>query len=171
MYSLPKEPHNILGMVDTWEIASLKSMCGAWNGSWQESDFSGPEPGPEDYLFGYFSSQQMEELPFSPVAWHPKWLHFMNNHFGDRYYIDLAPRPTGQIGQIIFWPGSRRGGIPKIIAPNIQSVLTTIVEELEAGKYTFDDSTGILWSQETFSTLDEETLLYLRDLRQRGSKP
>ncbi len=166
-HRLPKDPHNIIGLVDSWAIQSLEQMCLNWKCSKEEQGF----PDPKKYLSMYFFPQGMEELPFLPLAWHPNWLHFMGDIFGSKYYIDLVPRSRDRVGQIICWPDLRRGELPWVIASNLQALLITLAQDLEAGAYTFDDSTGELWSQERFASLDENMLLYLRIMRRRGSKP
>jgi len=86
----------------------------------------------EEGIFGDVPDQQRG--PVRQDVWHPKWLPLTSNGSGYLHCIDLAPRFTGRIGQIISWchdsPERRQ------VARNLPEWLKGFALRLEQGIYT-----------------------------------
>ncbi|HTK07308.1 MAG TPA: SMI1/KNR4 family protein [Ktedonobacteraceae bacterium] len=155
-YHLSKNPQNIEGIIDTYSIGSLEQISRSW------------ESLKEDHGYNTYIPH-LDTGIFAPYEWHPKWFPFMGNIFASSYCIDLAPGPMGQMGQVLHTTTTSHGKIEMhVVAPNLQIFLATLAQDLEAGKYHFDETTGVLWSQKMLSTVSSNMLIYLKELRQRG---
>jgi len=74
--------------------------------------------------------------PVQPLSWHPKWIPFLWGGYGSEYvYLDLAPGPGGQVGQIIL----RTHGMetPTLIASSFETLVADAADHLEAGAYVY----------------------------------
>jgi cell wall assembly regulator SMI1 len=135
-------------LINQWYFLSLKKMCVAW--LLQGTDYGIPVESPTQgaYYAGY---------------WHAHWLPFMGNSMGPMYCIDLAPGPEGRMGQILFYKENRSREYPdplspgrssiRVVASGIEEFFSNLANDLEAGIYTFDEETGMLWSQDMYSAL------------------
>lgn len=76
--------------------------------------------------------------------WHPHWIPFANDGAGDLLCVDVEPKPSEPLGQVIHFDHET---MSQPIAPGFHVLLSTFADHLEAGKYAFDPS-GILRSEQ-----------------------
>jgi cell wall assembly regulator SMI1 len=75
-----------------------------------------------------------------PDWWHKAWVPFLDNGAGSHLCWDPAGSFGGKPGQVIeFWNRDRDRDI---VAPSFDAWLTTFVESLEAGHWTYDEESG-----------------------------
>jgi len=73
-----------------------------------------------------------------PAWWHLAWLPFAGKQDGEEWVIDLAPAPGGQTGQVIDW--EHESGPGHVQAASLEALFATFTDDLEAGRYLFDDA-------------------------------
>lgn len=74
--------------------------------------------------------------------WHPRWVPFTGNGEGMHHFVDLAPGPGGEVGQVI--EVSHVKGPLRVVAPSFARWLRSFVRDLEAGAYRYDQVLGLL---------------------------
>lgn len=92
-------------------------MFGPLYPDWQPTDISGP---------------------IKPIWWNTKRIHLTDNS-GEHLTIDLDPPPNGRRGQIIHLGDV---GPTKVLATSWSAFLTQLADDLEAGKYFYDEKEG-----------------------------
>jgi cell wall assembly regulator SMI1 len=146
-YRRPDVPRCTGALVDGWSFLSLKRLCYYW--LIQRNDLGLP-------VSWSNSPVTWSTLECASVIWHPNWLPFMLHASGLQYCIDLAPGPHGRMGQILLYNdryddvSGPFGPSPflKVVAPGIQEFFSALANDLEVGRYAFDEATEMLWSKE-----------------------
>jgi cell wall assembly regulator SMI1 len=90
---------------------------------------------------GTFS--RWRSVPDGPIRtewWHPAWIPLTSNSFGDAHYLDLAPAPGGDVGQIISWQNDDPGR--EVVANSLTDWLDDFAEELEEGLWQYSEEYG-----------------------------
>ena len=77
----------------------------------------------------------------APDWWNIGWIPFASNGGGDLYCIDLAPVPTGQKGQVIFY--AHETGEHQLLAGSLADYLNDLAIALESNALNYDDRYGI----------------------------
>lgn len=165
-YHRPDVPRCTGVLVDGWSFFSLKRLCYYW--LIQRNDLGLPVSSSNPPV-------AWPTLECASVLWHPNWLPFMQHGSGPQYCIDLAPGPHGRMGQILLYndryhdtPGPfGRAPSLQVVAPGIQEFFSTLANDLEAGRYAFDEATEMLWSKEMFPALTQGDLDTLKQERER----
>ena len=75
------------------------------------------------------------------VWWSTSWIPFADNGGGDYYCIDLAPAKGGKIGQVI--SHSHETGEHVVLADSLTEYLRRIADDIEAGKFEYDEVYGL----------------------------
>lgn len=75
--------------------------------------------------------------PVKPLWWSDKWIPFGSNSEGDYACLDFDPDPGGQVGQIISY--RHDDSSRKRTAPSLKAWLESYADELEKGKYRYED--------------------------------
>jgi len=89
----------------------------------------------ENEVFFGFDQQVRCNPPDRGWWWHPGWVPLLRSDSGVRLCLDLAPGPTGRIGQIIRLDFDSGDQCPPVIASSWQALLFTFAQNLEAGEY------------------------------------
>jgi cell wall assembly regulator SMI1 len=74
--------------------------------------------------------------------WNVGWVPFASDCGGDYYCIDLAPARGGKKGQVIAM--AHDSGARKLLAPSLREWLARFADQLEAGKYRYDEDEGLI---------------------------
>lgn len=134
-------------VVDGAESSGVFPACGEWE-DMAFSPMSLEESVSEwemlkDLLeMGEFDGLSPKTSPgISDVWWNTLWIPFASNGGGDYYCIDLAPENGGKLGQIIFH--SHESGEHVVLAESLRSYLAKLADDLEAGKFEYDEDYGI----------------------------
>ena len=77
----------------------------------------------------------------NPNWWHPSWVPFLHNGAGSNLCWDAGESFGGQRGQVLeFW---NRDADRHVMAPSFDGWLTTFVDSLDAGMWTYDEDSGV----------------------------
>ena len=137
--------------LDWWSFHSLDALCSEWEVLGSEG-YPAMKGWPAmDYFLVHevreWSAQFLAQAAFYPLHWHHCWLPFMTGP--GSYCIDLMPGPRGNVGQILFVPPiPTRNDIAHLVAPSLSVFFRDIATSLLAGRYVFDDATGLFLSEE-----------------------
>jgi cell wall assembly regulator SMI1 len=94
---------------------------------------------------GYFSGPDFVSRPKGPIkkVWfHAQWVPIVDDQCGDYVFADLAPEKGGRVGQIIEF--HRDTGATEVLAQSFSELLSSVADDLEAGKYAYDKKTDSL---------------------------
>jgi cell wall assembly regulator SMI1 len=73
----------------------------------------------------------------SGASWSPNWLPITCNQSGDYVCIDLDTNGKNAAGQVIDWWHEK--GSPTVLCPSFSTFLADLVDDLESGRYVFDE--------------------------------
>jgi cell wall assembly regulator SMI1 len=85
--------------------------------------------------------------PAGPIArewYHPAWVPVTNNRNDDRYCLDLAPEPGGDIGQIILWYPDWEAAERLVRARRFAAWLGRFADQLEQRRWTYSEEDAAL---------------------------
>lgn len=120
------QPENAPGLIDGVEFLSLKRIKQEWT-NWKDLL--------DEKHFEGISSEPHEEIKND--WWNPRWIPLTYDGSGNHICLDLDPTEKGKVGQIItMWHDSRER---ELLADDFSSWLENYVDELEEGRYIFDD--------------------------------
>ena len=74
--------------------------------------------------------------PIKPYFWSPKRLYVTDNS-GDHVTLDLDPPEDGRYGQVLYH--SHEVGPEQVLSPSWSEYLELVADELESGKYSYDE--------------------------------
>jgi cell wall assembly regulator SMI1 len=113
-------------LMGEWQLLSLKNMVSQWKIMKKLVDD------------GKFEDAIAKPIGSVRADWYnPKWIPVAYNGAGDFHCLDLDPPPRGHVGQIIsFWHMDEKR---QMLAKNFSEWLETFANDLEAGKYKFQD--------------------------------
>jgi cell wall assembly regulator SMI1 len=74
--------------------------------------------------------------------WNTGWVPFASNGGGDYFCVDLAPAVGGKKGQVI--TVNHESGEHKVLAPSFREWLYRFANDLEDGKFSFDEDEGLI---------------------------
>lgn len=114
----------LLAGVSGWGWCSLNQIVSFWH---MYQDFAA------DGTFADRDDEVTVRGPIQPVFWHPRWIPFAQSYEGSHYCLDLAPGPSGKIGQVINW--NNGDGPGEVLFPSFEAMLTLFLEDAEAGVY------------------------------------
>lgn len=80
---------------------------------------------------------------FAAVKWHTGWIPLAQDSCGNLYCIDLAPGPTGQVGQVLRW--EVRGGAFAESSVRLAELLERYADALESRKFKYDSNSGTFY--------------------------
>src|SRR5262249_23689338 len=85
---------------------------------------------------------QKPDARINPTMWNSRWIPVLHNMGGDYLILDLDPTPKGDIGQLIEF--YHEEGPTNVLAPGFGCWLSAYIQDLELGKYEFDEFSGML---------------------------
>jgi cell wall assembly regulator SMI1 len=90
----------------------------------------------------FASAKPVPTGPIKQIWWNPKWIPLTHNAGGDHQCSDMDPDKGGTVGQIIKF--SHEVGPQRVLANSFTRWLTEFADELESGRYRFDEDEGWL---------------------------
>jgi cell wall assembly regulator SMI1 len=99
---------------------------------------------------GSISPRKLERLggppqlvgPIKKIYWSPLWIPISDTGSGDYMCIDMDPAQGGRVGQVI--DTSNEVGPLAVLAVGFREFLTQYAEDLEAGKFWYDENSGMV---------------------------
>lgn len=111
------------------DLYPLEGMIEKWN---RYRDLSKFDPAWAQRAPIWVTERIYPTQPVQPVWWHQAWLPFMGT-FDNFWCLDLAPAPSGQVGQILEW--DHEVGPWQVPFLSLEQLLSTYAVQLEAGLY------------------------------------
>jgi cell wall assembly regulator SMI1 len=122
-------------LIEYWNLLSLEGIRREWD-EWK-------------FLLDDFDEDHARVQPRGPIQkywWHPSWIPITTDGSGNHLCLDLIPAPGGTVGQIIeMWHDD---DIRPLIAPSFRAWLSDFADDLEAGRYVFDEAEGGLYRED-----------------------
>jgi|SRR5579863_3120862 len=122
-----------IDMVTEMDILSLKDIIAEWLMLKELAEIGTWSDRVPYYFTGKVVQSGWQTGPIQPFWWNLHWIPFGRDRAGNVCCLDLTPAIGGIIGQIIDW--DHEVGPSRVLASSILELLSTFVNDLEAGVY------------------------------------